>query len=111
MGLQIFGVVTAGKGNAEHTLRGLADLKSLHNASGRFYRRHNQRVALRDAVLFLTLFHYRFHPLYIQGALRFWDTDCIAAAGYSAVDVLFPVRGIQAIDADYPFTASVVNLL
>ena len=109
MCLKIFCVITAGKGNAEKSLTGLADIKSLHHTSGRFHSCHDQDASLRTTELFFRIGNFTLHKLYILCAFCFRDTDGITSTGNRAADIFFPVRAVQAVDPDYPFTSTIVN--
>ena len=111
VGLQILGVVAAGKCDAEQTLRCFADFQRLHNTAGGLQRGDNQCASLRDVEFFLRCRDGIGHQKHILGALGLGDADGIAAARDCRTDVLAPVRAVQTVDADDALNIAVIDLL
>ena len=110
-GLQILGVVTAGKRDTEQTRGSLADRKSVQNAFCGLKSRHDQCVSFFDAAFFLSCDDGSFDSEDIFSSLCLGNADRIAAACYGAAYIFFPEITVKTVDTDNTLYAAVVNFL
>ena len=109
LGLHALSEVAAGDGHAEHTGRSGADLIGVQDALGAFQGRHQERPTLLHAEFLLGGLHGLFHRQHILGAFTLGDADAVGPARHADPDILLPVGGVQAVDADDDLGAAVVD--